>query len=259
MPSVASSIFKIRAVADFISPNPELLSFRKGQPFYALAVDHDRGIYHVSTQFAVPFSRTAVSGMVPESYFEQVDLMAKDPPKEPIKAASVAPVRRDCNLPSTRDFQELVVQPLVFVQVLGSRVIANALTFRIQVTRSQTSHVVYRDITELARFHNHLLSILPVQSLPKFNVTDDENLQLMHQRLELYLNSLIAHPNRPTSRQVIAVIAEFYAPRNRGELDINKQYVDRRDSGLSLESERKTPLSNIADKVFGRRKISGQI
>lgn len=75
MPAVALKIFKIRAHSDFISKSDacqDILSFRKGQPFYALSVDYEKGFYFVSTQFAVPFSRTAVSGLVPIVYFDKV-------------------------------------------------------------------------------------------------------------------------------------------------------------------------------------------
>ena len=75
MPAVASTIFKIRAHSDFIAKsdaNPNILSFRKGQPFYALSADYEKGFYFVSTQFAVPFSRTAVCGQVPIKYFDKV-------------------------------------------------------------------------------------------------------------------------------------------------------------------------------------------
>ncbi|OAJ39711.1 hypothetical protein BDEG_23540 [Batrachochytrium dendrobatidis JEL423] len=78
MPALASTIFKIKAIADYISPSPHLLSFRKGQPFYALSADSERGVYFVSTQYATPFARTAVSGMVPIRYFQEVDLMSRD-------------------------------------------------------------------------------------------------------------------------------------------------------------------------------------
>ncbi|KAH6567583.1 hypothetical protein BASA50_011210 [Batrachochytrium salamandrivorans] len=78
MPALASTIFKIKAISDYISPSPHLLSFRKGQPFYALSADSERGIYFVSTQYATPFARAAVSGMVPIRYFQEVDLMSKD-------------------------------------------------------------------------------------------------------------------------------------------------------------------------------------
>ena len=78
MPAVSSTIFKIRAHSDFIAKScdsGDILSFRKGQPFYALSADYEKGFYFVSTQYAVPFSRTAVSGLVPIEYFEKVMLL----------------------------------------------------------------------------------------------------------------------------------------------------------------------------------------
>ncbi|KND00146.1 uncharacterized protein SPPG_04487 [Spizellomyces punctatus DAOM BR117] len=83
MAATATSIFKIRAISDFLAPKDAgedcLLSFRKSQAFYVLSTDTVRGLYFVSTQYATPFSRTAVSGLVPVSHFEVVDLLSKDP------------------------------------------------------------------------------------------------------------------------------------------------------------------------------------
>ncbi|RKO93669.1 hypothetical protein BDK51DRAFT_33182 [Blyttiomyces helicus] len=92
MPAAASMIFKIRATADFLapsSPQDQLLSFRSGQAFYVLATDVGKGVYFVSTQYATPFSRTAVSGTVPISHFESVDLMSRD--SAPGTKAAAAP------------------------------------------------------------------------------------------------------------------------------------------------------------------------
>ncbi|TPX58438.1 hypothetical protein PhCBS80983_g03151 [Powellomyces hirtus] len=89
MVATASSIFKIRAIADFLAPKSSssdgggggetLLSFRQSQAFYVLSTDKVKGLYFVSTQYATPFARTAVSGLVPISHFELVDLLSKDP------------------------------------------------------------------------------------------------------------------------------------------------------------------------------------
>ncbi|KAI8806075.1 hypothetical protein BJ742DRAFT_375638 [Cladochytrium replicatum] len=85
MPAVATTIYKVRATADFLAAAPEEVSFRKGQAFYVLSSNADSGMYFVSTQYATPFSRTAVSGLVPIRKFEIVDLMSKDPPPQPLK------------------------------------------------------------------------------------------------------------------------------------------------------------------------------
>ncbi|KAJ3083636.1 hypothetical protein HK102_000976 [Quaeritorhiza haematococci] len=79
MPASASTIFKIRAVADFLAPDSQQVSFRKGQAFYVLSSNPETNLYFVSTQYATPFSRTAVCGFVPISHFEVVDLHSKDP------------------------------------------------------------------------------------------------------------------------------------------------------------------------------------
>lgn len=81
MQSSASQIFKVQATTDFLAPKADrdvLLSFRAGQAFYVLSADKDRGLYFVSTQYATPFSRTSVSGLVPSSHFETVDLLSRD-------------------------------------------------------------------------------------------------------------------------------------------------------------------------------------
>lgn len=93
MTSVATTIFKVRAHTDFIASdsNKDLLSFRKGQPFYALSTDLMKKTYFVSTQFAVPFSRSSVTGIVPIEFFDKVDLLSRDPPVQKRKPLDVRP------------------------------------------------------------------------------------------------------------------------------------------------------------------------
>ncbi|KAJ3169182.1 hypothetical protein HDU88_000976 [Geranomyces variabilis] len=94
--ATASSIFKIRAIADFLAPRATdgsgstLLSFRQSQAFYVLSTDKRKGLYFVSTQYATPFARTAVSGLVPMSHFELVDLLSKDPGSSAAQARAKA-------------------------------------------------------------------------------------------------------------------------------------------------------------------------
>ncbi|KAJ3182051.1 hypothetical protein HDU87_000393 [Geranomyces variabilis] len=94
--ATASSIFKIRAIADFLAPKASdgsgstLLSFRQSQAFYVLSTDKRKGLYFVSTQYATPFARTAVSGLVPMSHFELVDLLSKDPGSSAAQAKAKA-------------------------------------------------------------------------------------------------------------------------------------------------------------------------
>jgi hypothetical protein len=65
MPAIATQMFKIVAIKDFFTVDPDLLSFTNGQQFYALSTDAKRGMYFVSTHFATPFSRDSISGLVP--------------------------------------------------------------------------------------------------------------------------------------------------------------------------------------------------
>ncbi|KAJ3076121.1 hypothetical protein HDU98_005540 [Podochytrium sp. JEL0797] len=85
VPSVVSSsgfglrndaIFKIKANEAYIAPAdlPHHLSFRKGQAFYALNHNNDTKCFFVSTEYATPFSRTAVNGIVPDKHFDIVEL-----------------------------------------------------------------------------------------------------------------------------------------------------------------------------------------
>ncbi|RKO97421.1 hypothetical protein CXG81DRAFT_16592 [Caulochytrium protostelioides] len=89
MPAIASRIFKVRAHTDFLATTTDTVSFRAGQAFYVLSCDQERGTFFVSTQYATPFSRTAVCGLVPQNHFHQVDLMSKEPPMPPIYAPPV--------------------------------------------------------------------------------------------------------------------------------------------------------------------------
>ncbi|RKP02906.1 hypothetical protein CXG81DRAFT_24505 [Caulochytrium protostelioides] len=80
MPAVTGKITKIRSHADYLAKTPQDVSFRTGQAFYVLAADNERQTYFVSTQYATPFSRTAVCGWVPQGHFYQVDLLSREPP-----------------------------------------------------------------------------------------------------------------------------------------------------------------------------------
>ncbi|KAI8818371.1 uncharacterized protein EV422DRAFT_182833 [Fimicolochytrium jonesii] len=105
MVATANTIFKIRAIADFIAPKATdsdcLLSFRQSQAFYVLSTDPIKQLYFVSTQYATPFSRTAVSGLVPISHFELVDLMSKDP--DPAARARTASKNAAARPPTTHN------------------------------------------------------------------------------------------------------------------------------------------------------------
>ncbi|KAI8916175.1 hypothetical protein EDD86DRAFT_11915 [Gorgonomyces haynaldii] len=257
MPAVASSIFKIRAHTDFISADSSLLSFRKGQPFYALSVDDEKGVYFVSTQFAVPFARNAVCGMVPKDYFDQVDLKAKDPPVErsrSVKAAPtqvVVPTRRQ-SLTHNPDCQNLIAEPVSFCHVQGSRTFNNVDMYKINVTRGQVSHLIYRDTAEFSQLHNHLLSLFPITSLRPFpNLEDGEPLQ-KERNLEHYLNHLLAisMKRNSTAEQILKLLNDLCTPRDSNELSV--QALVRRDSGQSIGEERKKKNSFAKlSSIFG--------
>eukprot|EP00842_Homolaphlyctis_polyrhiza_P000092 jgi/Hompol1/1083/HPOL_001379-RA len=137
MSATATTIFKIKAIEDFIAPstgsnggqNPILLSFREGQPFYALSSDHRNGLYFVSTQFATPFARTAVSGLVPMDKFIQVDLMSRDA----VRFAEVMVMRQ---------MSENPMQPLQPLQPMQASQMGHGDEFRIKVFRESCAHIV---------------------------------------------------------------------------------------------------------------------
>jgi Variant SH3 domain len=117
--SIASQIFKIRAHSDYISHDPSLLSFRAGQPFYALSKDLTSGTYFVSTQFAVPFSRSAVSGLVPIDCFDTVNLLARDPPLAQRRKTEIARGRKRDTLSETRKREAIEVRRGRFGELAG--------------------------------------------------------------------------------------------------------------------------------------------
>ncbi|ORY43946.1 hypothetical protein BCR33DRAFT_717074 [Rhizoclosmatium globosum] len=100
-------IFKIKAIEAYLAPAslPSHLSFRKGQAFYALNHNDLSKTFFVSTEYATPFSRTAVNGVVPDRYFEIVELNTgknKNKGKEPaFTQAKVDASRHTSNTPST--------------------------------------------------------------------------------------------------------------------------------------------------------------
>jgi hypothetical protein len=69
--ATSSTIFKIKATSDFYADpfQTTVLSFRKGQAFYALSLNEETNSYFVSTQFSTPFARGAITGTVPADYF----------------------------------------------------------------------------------------------------------------------------------------------------------------------------------------------
>ncbi|KAJ3131617.1 hypothetical protein HK100_006163 [Physocladia obscura] len=105
------AIFKIKSTEAYLAPadHPEHLSFRKGQAFYALNHNDELKCFFVSTEYATPFSRTAVNGFVPDKYFEVVELntgknktrSGSNPPAPATKVASTTQNQQQPTVPST--------------------------------------------------------------------------------------------------------------------------------------------------------------
>ncbi|KAJ3256467.1 hypothetical protein HK103_005465 [Boothiomyces macroporosus] len=274
MPAIASTIFKIRADSDFIASadQPELLSFRKGQPFYALAADFEKGLYFVSTQFAVPFSRTAVSGMVPMEHFSKVDLHSKDPPvsrkkvtsqkpvpkvihTQPTEAVPAAasnqaqdtqsipvPVRRQ-SLAHNPEWNDVTKEPVTFVEVLTMRTDKGVDTYCIKVVRQKVSHIINRSVLEFTSLFTSINQIVVGDSIcvnyPLSHPSKDAKMQ----GLELYLNHLISTVFANSTNAVLFQARDkFFNPKDSQEFTAGQPV--RRDSGTS-QGPSKQPYSPI--------------
>ncbi|KAJ3409015.1 hypothetical protein HDV05_004654 [Chytridiales sp. JEL 0842] len=81
-----NQVFKIRAKEGYISSDPTALNY-----------NYDTAQYFVSTQYATPFARGAVCGLVPGKCFEVVDLNSKEPPLPSKGSVSRAPSSQQKN------------------------------------------------------------------------------------------------------------------------------------------------------------------
>jgi hypothetical protein len=246
MPSIASTIFKIRAHSDYIAPpnsSPDVLSFRKGQPFYALSADYDRGIYFVSTQFAVPFSRTAVSGLVPMQYFEKVDLLSKDPPMQRRKTKQVVlqKASQDHTLPDSSvkqthnedAWKSVVAESISSIKVMS---LVNDM-YCIKVVRGKMVNVVVRSVSEFIK-----LAAAAGQSFPRINAENYplavSSMEGKIRSMELYLNNLVLNllPQLPSGdAPVLQERDRFLNPKDKVEF-LDGQMILRRDSGATEDS-----------------------
>lgn len=249
MPAVASTIFKIRAHSDYLAPpqaSPDLLSFRKGQPFYALSADYDKGIYFVSTQFAVPFSRTAVSGLVPMQYFEKVELLSKDPPMQRRKTKNVVPQKasRDNTLPVPPRKQSLSVdawkkslpESITSIQVLS---FLNDM-YCIKVVRGKMANIVSRSVTEFIA-----LAAAAGEAFPNVNAENYPlavaSMEAKVRAMELYLNNLVLNliPQLPSGDSSVQKARDSFLNPKDNEEFLAGQTILRRDSGASNDSDQK--------------------
>ncbi|KAI8830539.1 hypothetical protein BJ741DRAFT_652269 [Chytriomyces cf. hyalinus JEL632] len=86
-------IFKIKAIEAHRPMSEKELSlgfigFKRTQAFYVLAQYPALEAYFVSNQYAVPFGRNAICGLVPARLFEVVDLYSSDSTKVPVTTES---------------------------------------------------------------------------------------------------------------------------------------------------------------------------
>jgi hypothetical protein len=272
MSAIASTIFKIRAHSDFVpeTNDENILSFRKGQPFYALSTNIEKGYYFVSTQFAVPFSRTAVCGMVPMSYFEKVDLFSKDPPfnQRQLKFNENVSKISDCSSKKTMPFSKndgafQEYGTISYIRVLTIITHDNNDYICMKLNYDGKDYEIQRSATEFNRFSRIVQSAFPDMDLDALPPTKQRNCKLS--RLEHYLNQLvfcIFNENQISStRDAFIEKDHFFRPREH-EIDSQTKDSDVSQIGnftqsayVNIPSTRprrsNTAMSQLAMMVFG--------
>ena len=194
MSAVASTIFKIRAHSDYVTPGTPVLSFRKGQPFYALSADHEKGFYFVSTQFAVPFSRNAVTGLVPMDKFDRVDLFSKEVTvrRKPDNSKSNVEQQMAENGMKKRNAPMTAITQIIVLSITESE---QGKQYYFKVSRGAETSVVARSRMEVETFIALIYSLVPkmkqltgdrlFQSLIKLCETN----QVIEQNVNLFFNA----------------------------------------------------------------------
>lgn len=278
MPAVASTIFKIRAHTDFIAPSDagaNVLSFRKGQPFYALNADYERGTYFVSTQFAVPFSRSSVSGLVPMEYFEKVDLLSKDPPMRKKQVAPVTktivpkpaiavsdtpalppvPIRKQ-SLSHNSVWNDTISDIITFIEVLS---MSGDDSFCIKVVRGKMAHIINRSIPEFIALAAAAGDIFPKINAENYPLAQTNTAERIRS-LEIYLNrltgQLLPSLSQSQASKLFKARDVFFNPKDSEEF-IAGQAVLRRDSGASTDANtEKLQFDSRAERALSKVSIS---
>ncbi|KAJ3016148.1 UNVERIFIED_CONTAM: hypothetical protein HDU68_012387, partial [Siphonaria sp. JEL0065] len=147
-------IFKIKALsghrpeADPVLVAQGFIPFKKDQAFYVLAHYPQLDAYFVSNQYAVPFGRTALCGLVPAPLFEHVDLYSADSTKVPLSTTT---------LPTPPTEKEKEIRTIVAVAV-GQPLDQESFPLKVTVALDQNSTkfgqtIVARKYQDFARFH----------------------------------------------------------------------------------------------------------
>ena len=254
MSAVASTIFKIRAHSDFHSKDshPMLLSFRKGQPFYALSSDYEKGYYFVSTQFAVPFSRKAVTGMVPMDKFEKVDLFSKEVAvkkqvaKKPIKESE--PMMAPQMMENQKKKRNAPLTAVTSAQVLSITESSEGFAYCFKVTRGLESYYLVRSIREVETFKQYITANIPSMQQP--NIKFKSQQELIKAQDEFF-NTLLQKSGQ-VQQTVAQALQTFFQPNTASEMNLYK----RRDSGFSRNEkdekdtkDNKKPIASLGAKI----------
>jgi hypothetical protein len=263
MPAISTTIFKIRAHTDYITERKQkdVLSFRKGQPFYALSSDYETGLYFVSTQFSVPFARTAVVGLVPIEYFHKVDLLSKEPPvkkavaaRRPatIEPARLAPVVPNNLIPkrlsSMQPNFQIAPNQITGIRVLSSSKDNNVDMYCISVVRDKTVSIILRSISDFNVFNYAVLKAFPNMNLGALEGNHHSKLLDMETYLNYLIFNVFANANSQAHLVALTEKDKFFNPKNSDELAVG-QHNQRRDSGMTFTEEE----SAVAEKHQGMK------
>ncbi|KAJ3393752.1 hypothetical protein HDU84_001159 [Entophlyctis sp. JEL0112] len=198
-------IFKIKAVSghkpdgDPVLVAQGFIPFKKGQAFYVLSHYPQLDAYFVSNQYAVPFGRNALCGLVPTPLFSVVDLYSADSTKIPAPTPSLpSPPHSPAStftLPTSWIHGAEFSIVSIGVSIKDGTI---PLVFSINVSLSLDdgrvgTASVDRQFSDVDRFHNallnraspekaRLLASLPIET----GVVAD-----MQHALNVYLNSVI--------------------------------------------------------------------
>lgn len=272
--SIASTIFKVEATKEFISSDGALLSFRKGQLFFVLSINHEKETFFVSTQYAVPFARSSVNGEVPSAYFSRFEDYSSDEdsssdPTLKRDASSGLALQRDPSSGSAKPTSfwaarrpmsavAAVNEPVSFVYATYAGMLSNLDTYAVEVYRESSVHTVIRSSAQVTRLYLTLLSYIPINHMAQMQPLEDCAVSKRANIIELFLNTLIASllekdELKPRmSAQVCQTIGDFFVPDHNQPI---RALQPRRDSGHE-DASVAIKIARFATRLFGSRKAS---
>ena len=257
MSAVASTIFKIRAHSDFITPDshPMLLSFRKGQPFYALSADYEKGYYFVSTQFAVPFSRKAVTGMVPIDKFDKVDLFSKEVTanqrKKSVTSKAGEPeapqIMENANSSTSVKKRNAPLTAVTSINVLSITESSSGFAYCFKVVRGIETYYLVRGVSEVENFKSYISQAIPSLKQPNMAFRSQDELI----RAQDHFFKLLVENSTEINSQIFQALQAFFAPSKESASGLG--LYKRRDSGFSRDEKSKNEPKATKPASFGAK------